>query len=64
MLMRVRDAARLLAISRSALYQLMDRGELSYVKIGKARRIEEAAVQALIERSRVGSTAHFGVVTS
>jgi excisionase family DNA binding protein len=60
LLLRVRDAARLLAISRTTLYQLMDCGKLSYVKIGKSRRIEEAAVQALIERNRVGSAANEG----
>jgi excisionase family DNA binding protein len=52
MFLRVREAARLLAISRSSLYHLMDRGELPYVKLGKARRIEEAELQALIQRSR------------
>jgi excisionase family DNA binding protein len=54
MLLRVREAAQKLAMSRSTLYALMDGGQLPYVKIGKARRLEESAVQALIERGRVG----------
>lgn len=38
-LLSIKEAARFLAIGRSKLYDLMDRGALSYVKIGKARRV-------------------------
>ncbi len=54
LLLKVCDVAHLLQISRTAVYTLMERGELSYVKIGATRRIEFAAVQRLIDGSRVG----------
>lgn len=38
-LMSVRDAAHFVAISRSELYLIMERGELKYVKIGRRRLI-------------------------
>jgi excisionase family DNA binding protein len=43
-LMRVAEAARFLSVSRAHLYALMDRGELPWVKLGRARRIPRAAV--------------------
>ncbi len=46
-LLSVLSAARFLAMSRSSLYQLMERGELAYVKIGRARRIPRRAVVEL-----------------
>ena len=38
-LLTVADAARFLGLARSTLYVLMERGELSFVKLGRARRI-------------------------
>lgn len=35
----VTEAARFLDLSRSAVYSLMERGELPYVKFGRARRV-------------------------
>ena len=55
LLLKVREVARLLQLSRSAVYTLMDRGELPYVKIGASRRVERAAVHKLIEAGRVGT---------
>ncbi len=52
-LCRVSEAARHLALSRSKLYELMDFGVLSYVKIGRTRRIPAEAILALVESSRV-----------
>src|SRR6516164_3641094 len=43
-LLRVDEAADFLKVSRSKVYQLMDRGELRYAKIGKSRRIPHKAV--------------------
>jgi excisionase family DNA binding protein len=48
-LVRVTEAARFLAISRSKIYGLMDSGQLPYVKLGRSRRIPR---QALIELAR------------
>ena len=55
LLLKVREVARLLQLSRSAVYTLMERGELPYVKIGASRRVERAAVHKLIETGRVGT---------
>ena len=33
------EAAEVLAISRSTLYELMDAGEVQYIKLGRCRRI-------------------------
>lgn len=40
----IAEAARMLAVSRSFLYVVMDRGELPFCKIGRARRIPRSAV--------------------
>lgn len=43
----VEEASRFLSLGRSKLYSLMDAGELTYAKIGKARRIPWQAVRRL-----------------
>ena len=50
----VPEVAKFLAISRSKVYQLMDSGELPYVKLGKSRRVRWPDVLRLIEESTVG----------
>lgn len=52
-LIRVPAAAQFLGVCRSKLYSLMDRGELSFVKIGKSRRIAKAELLKLIQRHTV-----------
>jgi excisionase family DNA binding protein len=54
-LARVREAQGFLAMSRSAVYALMDKGELEYVKIGKARRIPWPALRELVEKNRISA---------
>jgi len=51
----IASAIRFLSISRSALYSLMERGELPYVKIGKSRRIPHRALVELASRHLVVS---------
>lgn len=51
------DAAKLLRVSRSKVYGLMDSGELEYVKLGKCRRIPRAAIASLIQRGLVQRSA-------
>jgi excisionase family DNA binding protein len=46
-LARLDDAGRFLAVSRSALYSLMDRGDLKFVKLGKSRRIPWRELQRI-----------------
>jgi excisionase family DNA binding protein len=53
-LLRVTDAAQILKVSRSNIYQVMDRGDLPYVKIGKSRRIRPEDLARLIEQRTVG----------
>lgn len=49
----VRTVAEFLAISRSKVYQLMETGDLPYVKLGKSRRVRWADVLSLIETNTV-----------
>lgn len=51
-LITVPEAARRLAISRSYLYQYLQRGRLPSVRIGRARRIRVADLEAFVERLR------------
>lgn len=53
-LLSVREAARFLSVSRSTLYELMESGQLHYVKLGRARRIPRRAVLALAARNLRG----------
>ncbi len=53
-LLTVAEAANQLALSRSTLYNLMDRGELAYVRIGRTRRIPRDELDRLIRDSLVG----------
>jgi excisionase family DNA binding protein len=39
LLLRINEAARLLGLGRSTVYELLYKGELPYVSIGTARRI-------------------------
>jgi excisionase family DNA binding protein len=50
---RVNDAARMIGIGRTKLYELIATGELETVKIGKATRITTASLHALVERQLV-----------
>ncbi|HZU12203.1 MAG TPA: helix-turn-helix domain-containing protein [Chloroflexota bacterium] len=49
-LLTVNEAAARLAIGRTMLYQLIARQELRTVKIGRARRIPESALDDWIAR--------------
>ncbi len=50
LLVDAEGAARYLACSRSTIYELIERGELRGVKIGRARRFPFSELQALVER--------------
>lgn len=49
----VRAVAEFLAISRSKVYQLMENGELPYVKLGKSRRVRWSDVMNLVDQNVV-----------
>jgi excisionase family DNA binding protein len=55
LLYRVRDAANLLAISETVLYDLIARGEVESLKIGGSRRITRAALEAYIAKQAGGN---------
>lgn len=50
LLVTVEEAARRLSIGRTAAYLLVLRGELQSVKIGRARRVVVASLEAYIQR--------------
>jgi excisionase family DNA binding protein len=47
-------AAQMSGLSRSVLYQMMKRGELAFVKVGRRTLIADDDLRALIDRHRVG----------
>ena len=49
---RVNDAARMIGVGRTKLYELISTGELETVKIGKATRVTTASLHKLVERHR------------
>jgi excisionase family DNA binding protein len=53
-LVTVAEAAKFLSIGRSKLYEIMDRGELRYVKLGTARRIPRRSLVELAEANLKG----------
>lgn len=52
-LARISEAEGFLRLSRSKIYELMDDGSLSFVKIGKSRRISWAELEAFVEKHTV-----------
>lgn len=48
-LLRLRDVSARLSISRTAIYRLMESGELPRVKLGRALRFSSSSVDRLIE---------------
>ena len=51
-LLRPEEAAALLAVSRSKVYELMRSGRLGAIKIDGSRRVPVDAVDDFIERAR------------
>ena len=49
---RVNDAARMIGVGSTKLYELISSGELETVKIGKATRITTASLHRLVDRCR------------
>lgn len=48
---RVNDAARMIGVGRTKLYELISSGELETVKIGKATRITAASLHLFVRRA-------------
>lgn len=51
------QAMTFLSVSRSTLYELMDKGVLPYAKIGRSRRIPKRALVELAQRTLRGGDA-------
>jgi excisionase family DNA binding protein len=54
LLVSVPDAAKMLSISRSAIYELMSEGAIKSCKIGKSRLIVTASLHSFIETLPTG----------
>ena len=57
LLVRVEEAARLLSLSRSTIYEMLDTGELPSVRRGTARRIPVTALHAWVAHQTTPPTA-------
>lgn len=51
--LKVPEVQQRLRLSRSAVYDLMDKGEISYAKFGRARRVRADSLEAYIRRSTI-----------
>jgi excisionase family DNA binding protein len=49
---KINDAARMIGIGRTKLYELISTGEVETVKIGKATRITTASLHEFVRRRR------------
>lgn len=49
---RVNDAARMIGVGRTKLYELIAAGEVETVKLGKSTRITTASLHDFIRRQR------------
>ena len=52
LLLGVRDAAQVLGIGRSTLYELIAAGGIEVVHIGRSARVPVVALQAFVDRRR------------
>lgn len=46
---RIVDAAQMLGLGRSSVYKLIDTGEITTVKVGRARLVVVASLRAFID---------------
>lgn len=49
---RINDAARMISVGRTKLYELIAAGEVEIVKLGKCTRITTASLHDLVRRQR------------
>ncbi|MEE4538023.1 MAG: helix-turn-helix domain-containing protein [Erythrobacter sp.] len=47
---RINDAARMIGVGRTKLYELISNGEIETVKIGNATRVTIASLHELVRR--------------
>lgn len=51
---RVNEAARMIGVGRTKLYELIATGDVETVKLGKATRVTTASLHDLVRRQRSG----------
>ena len=49
---KVNDAARMIGVGRTKLYELIASGEIEVVKLGKSTRITTASLHKMVMRQR------------
>ncbi|MCG7525061.1 helix-turn-helix domain-containing protein [Streptomyces sp. OfavH-34-F] len=49
LLYKPKEAAEALSIGRSTVYELMAKGALKYIKLGRTRRIRRADLEAYVD---------------
>ena len=54
LLLTMVDAARVLSVGRTTMYELVGAGEIEVVHIGRSARVPVAAVEEFVERQRRG----------
>ena len=54
LLLKIPEAAELLAIGRSTVYELIAFGHLETVPIGRSVRVPTASIEAFVDRERSG----------
>lgn len=54
LLLKITDAADVLSIGRSTVYELIAAGHLETVHIGRAVRVTTASIEAFVDRERSG----------
>ncbi len=52
LLLTTAEAAELLGVSRTTVYELLNAGQLESIRIGRSRRIPRAALVAYVDRLR------------
>ena len=57
LLLTIRDAARVLAVGRTTMYELIAAGAVEVVHIGRSARVPVAALEAFVARQRRGTLA-------
>jgi excisionase family DNA binding protein len=61
LLLSVREAAEIIAVGRSTMYELLRAGEVESVRIGRCRRVPHSALVAYVERLRGEATGYEAV---
>jgi excisionase family DNA binding protein len=52
LLVSVRNAARILAVGRTTVYELIGAGELEAIQIGRSRRVPVSSLEDFVQRRR------------